>query len=296
VAWVWLVQLCQYIGAEVFATCGSQEKRDFLFEHAGIPADHIFNSRDTSFGAEVMAATNGYGVDTILNSLTGDLLDESWRCVAAEGTMVELGKRDMLDRKSLSMEPFGRNASYRCFDMGHAAVSDAMIDNLLKKLFGLLEAGHVRTIHIATISGWDNISGAMRSMRSANHVGKIVISSGDKPVIVPVRPYRIPLQLRDNVGYLLIGGLKGLCGSVAIHLAELGAKHLVIMARSGYDDPVSQRVIADPAAFGCVVTLGKEDVSKAGDVHRVIDQSSVVIGGVIQGAMVLRVSLIIGKQ
>jgi hypothetical protein len=136
----------------------------------------------------------------------------------------------------------------------------------------------------------------MRSMRSANHIGKIVISSGDKPVIVPVRPYRIPLQLRDNVGYLLIGGLKGLCGSVAIHLAELSAKHLVIMARSGYDDPVSQRVIADLAAFGCAVTLGKGDVSKAEDVHRVIDQSSVVIGGVIQGAMVLRVSLIIGKQ
>lgn len=282
------IQLCQYIGAEIFATCGNQEKRDFLVEHAGIPADHIFNSRDASFGAEIMAATNGYGVDTILNSLTGDLLDESWRCIAAEGTMVELGKRDMLDRKGLSMEPFGRNASYRCFDMGHDIVSDAMINDLLKRLFVLLEAGHVKPVSVAMTFGWDNVSGAMRYMRSANHIGKIVITSGDKPVNVPVRPSRLPLQLRDNVGYLLIGGLKGLCGSVAVNLAGLGAKHVVVMARSGYNDEVSQRVISDLAALGCAVTLGQGDVSKADDVRRVIEESPVPIGGVIQGAMVLR--------
>lgn len=284
------IQLCQYIGAEVFATCGNQEKVDFLVEHAGIPRDHIFHSRDTSFGAQIMAATDNYGVDTILNSLTGDLLDESWRCIAAEGTMVELGKRDMLDRKGLSMEPFGRNASYRCFDMGHDIVSDAMINDLLKRLFVLLEAGHVKPVHVAKTFGWDNVSGAMRYMRSANHIGKIVITSGEEPITVPVRPSRLPLQLRGDAGYLLIGGLKGLCGSIAIRLANLGAKHIVVMARSGYDDEVSQRVILDLAGLGCAVTLGRGDVSKAEDVRRVIEQSPVPIGGVIQGAMVLRVS------
>ena len=59
----------------------------------GIPAANIFNSRSTTFAAELMRATNGYGVDVILNSLTGDLLDESWRCIANGGTMVELGKK-----------------------------------------------------------------------------------------------------------------------------------------------------------------------------------------------------------
>lgn len=74
-----------------------------------------------------MAATDGKGVDVILNSLTGELLEESWRCIATGGTMVELGKKDMLDRNYLSMEPFGRNASFRCFDMSHKHVSDQLI-------------------------------------------------------------------------------------------------------------------------------------------------------------------------
>lgn len=41
--------------------------------------------------------------------------------------MVELGKKDMLDRNFLSTETFGRNVSYRCFDMAHKNVSDLMI-------------------------------------------------------------------------------------------------------------------------------------------------------------------------
>lgn len=83
-----------------------------------------------------MSATNGEGVDIIINSLTGELLDESWRCIANGGTMVEIGKKDMLDRNSLAMEPFGRNASYRGFDMSHKHVSDKLISRCVE--FALL--------------------------------------------------------------------------------------------------------------------------------------------------------------
>ncbi|KAH7141540.1 putative polyketide synthase [Dactylonectria estremocensis] len=282
------IQICQHIGAEVFATVGNQKKREFLMKEYNISADHIFHSRDISFASDLMRVTGGYGVDVVLNSLVGDLLDESWRCIAAGGTMVELGKRDMLDRKTLSMEPFGRNASYRCFDMSHDIVSDQMIHRLLKQLFALLDEGHVRPVTPITVFPWEDIAGAMRYMRSANHLGKIVISSGEKPVHVPVRPARAQLTLRHDVAYMLVGGLKGLCGSVAVYMAELGAKHLVIMARSGYKDDVSQRIIADLHTLGCELTLAQGDVSVKEDVRRAIKQASLPIGGVIQGAMVLR--------
>lgn len=121
------IQICHNIGAEVYATVGNDEKRKFLVDRYGIPEDRIFSSRSTDFASELMHATHGAGVDVILNSLTGELMEESWRCIAAGGTMVELGKKDMLDRNYLSMEPFGRNASYRCFDMSHAHVSDTLI-------------------------------------------------------------------------------------------------------------------------------------------------------------------------
>lgn len=122
------IQICQYIGAEVFATVGNDEKKKLLMEKYGIPESNIFNSRTTGFGNKLMQATKGAGVDVIINTLTEDLLDESWRCIATGGTMVELGKKDLLDRNFLSMEPFQRNASYRAFDLSHICVTDQLID------------------------------------------------------------------------------------------------------------------------------------------------------------------------
>lgn len=97
------IQLCQYIGAEIFATVGTEEKAEFLVDKLKIPRENIFNSRSIAFAGELKKATGGYGVDVILNTLTGELLDESWRCIADGGTMIELGKRDILDRNYLSM-------------------------------------------------------------------------------------------------------------------------------------------------------------------------------------------------
>jgi NADPH:quinone reductase-like Zn-dependent oxidoreductase len=81
-----------------------------------------------------MDLTNGEGVDIILNSLTGELLDESWRIIADGGTMLEIGKKDMLARNGLSMEPFNRNASYHGVDMSHKQISNEMIARYVAKL------------------------------------------------------------------------------------------------------------------------------------------------------------------
>lgn len=53
----------------------------------------------------------------ILNSLTGDLLEASWNIIAHGGTMVEIGKKDIMEHSRLSMEPFSRSASFRALDL-----------------------------------------------------------------------------------------------------------------------------------------------------------------------------------
>ena len=74
-----------------------------------------------------MKMTGGKGVDIILNSLTSNLLEESWLCIADGGNMIEIGKRDMLDRNTLSMAPFNRNASYRAVDMSHKSIPEPVL-------------------------------------------------------------------------------------------------------------------------------------------------------------------------
>lgn len=154
----------------------------------------------------LMNSTKGKGVDVILNSLSGDLLDESWRCIADGGTMIEIGKQDMLNRSSLSMEPFTRNASYRAIDISHDSVPlstiarsvldpapglrgmlNRSLNRLLSQIFKLVEEGHIRPIHPRKIFSFAEISDALRYMRGGNHIGKIVISDGTK------RDIRVPV-------------------------------------------------------------------------------------------------------
>ena len=104
---------------QIFVSVSTDDKREYLAKTFGIPEDRMFNSRNTRFASEIRRVTGGRGIDLILNSLTGELLDESWRLTADGGTMVEIGKRDIVDRNTLAMEPFDRNCSFRAVDLSY---------------------------------------------------------------------------------------------------------------------------------------------------------------------------------
>ena len=80
------IHVARWLGAEIYVTTGTDKKVEFLVSELGVPRERIFNSRDDSFASDIMRVTNGAGVDVVLNSLSGDLLHASWKCVAAYGT------------------------------------------------------------------------------------------------------------------------------------------------------------------------------------------------------------------
>ncbi|EFQ95051.1 hypothetical protein PTT_07049 [Pyrenophora teres f. teres 0-1] len=284
------IQLAQYAKADIFVTVGTDEKRDLLITQFGIPPERIFSSRNIGFADAIRRATGGRGVDVVLNSLVGELLDESWRLTADGGTMVEIGKRDIVDRNTLAMEPFNRNCSFRAVDLSYTPdISDALIAKLLAQVFDLVNRGHIGPVHPVTTYGFDQVIEALSLMRSGKHMGKIVISSGLEDVQLPIRPAVRELELKSDATYLLVGGLKGACGSLAVHMARHGARHLVSLSRSGMGDRGSAKIVEHCASYGCEVIEAKGDV---GDLEFVRGLFRSVqhgyIAGVIQGAMVTR--------
>lgn len=93
--------LAQHLRAEIFATVGSQEKKELIMKQYGIPASHIFSSRDISFAKGIMRSTNNKGVDVVLNSLAGEQLRLSWHCLASFGRFLEIGKADLFANTGL---------------------------------------------------------------------------------------------------------------------------------------------------------------------------------------------------
>jgi NADPH2:quinone reductase len=81
-------QLASEAGAEVFATASTEEKLD-LAERLG--ADHPINYTEADFAAAVDDATDGEGVDLVLDGIGGDTTTESLDCLAHFGRMVSYG-------------------------------------------------------------------------------------------------------------------------------------------------------------------------------------------------------------
>lgn len=180
------IMLAQRAGAEVFVTVGSDEKRRFVMEHFWIQPDHIFSSRDTSFAPRIMEMTEGKGVDVVLNSLAGNLLQESFNCLAPFGRFVELGKRDLELNNTLAMEAFTRAVSFSSVDVIALGERKPMQANrILKDIIRLVAEKEIAPVHPITVYPLSDVEKAFRLMQAGKHMGKIVLSV-TSDTLVPV--------------------------------------------------------------------------------------------------------------
>ncbi|KAL4738027.1 hypothetical protein BDV11DRAFT_216252 [Aspergillus similis] len=285
----------EYLGAEVYATVGSQEKRDLLIKEYGIPDDHIFNSRDSSFAPAVLAATAGRGVDCVLNSLGGALLQASFEVLAPFGHFVEIGKRDLEQNSLLEMATFTRAVSFTSLDMmtllrqrGDEA------HRVLSELARLADQGIVKPVQPVSVYPMRQVDKAFRLLQTGKHLGKLVLSTEpDEQVRVLPRP--ATPKLRADASYLLVGGVGGLGRSLASWMVEHGAKHLILLSRSAgkQDSSVFVNGLRDA---GCRVAAISCDVTDRTDLDRALAAASELrfppVRGVIQGAMVLQDSIL----
>ena len=163
---------------------------------------------------------------------------------------------------------------------------------LFEEIFRLIQDGNVKPIHPVRTFGFDEVVEALSHIRRGQHIGKIVISRrGQNDVQLPIKPAMRRLRLLLNASYLIVGGLTGLCGSLAVYMARQGARHLIIMSRSGLSNEESFKVIEDCAAHGCAVEEARGDVGDLDFVRRTfVSSEGHPIAGVVQGAMTLRVN------
>ena len=169
--------LAKHVDADIFVTVGTELKRDFVSKKYGIPTDHIFSSRDTSFAPGVMEMTKGKGVDVVLNTLAGALLQESFNCIAPFGRFIEVGKRDLELNSSLEMGAFTRAVSFSAVDLLMLGQHKGLqINRILKEIIHLFKEKVIHPVEPVTIYPISEIESTFRLMQAGKHMGKIVIS------------------------------------------------------------------------------------------------------------------------
>jgi len=256
------VALAQRVGAEVFGTAGSPEKREYL---RSLGVQHVMDSRSLAFADEVMALTAGQGVDVVLNSLADEFIPRSLAVLKEGGRFLEIGKRGIWTADQVAQ--LGRHVAYHPIYLGEVCQRDpALIQAILRALVSELEAGTLRPLPYQTFP-LEAVVDAFRQMAQARHIGKLVILHPAEHGAS--RTEALPATFRADGTYLITGGLGGLGLQVARRMVERGARHLVLLGRSAPSGKTAETLRALEGA-GARVKVVQADVACADAVERTL--------------------------
>jgi acyl transferase domain-containing protein/NADPH:quinone reductase-like Zn-dependent oxidoreductase/NAD(P)-dependent dehydrogenase (short-subunit alcohol dehydrogenase family)/acyl carrier protein len=280
------IQIAQALGAEIFATAGTPEKRRTLRE---LGIEHVYDSRTLDFADQIGADTRGEGVDVVLNALAGPAQRLSLELLRDGGRFVEIGKQDIAAAKELSLLPFNRALSFIAVDLDRISSSrPAVCGRLAHEVWQAFATGRLRALPTEVFPA-GQAAEAFRRLATGAVIGKVALDfRGAELMVSPGLSPAAPIRARAT--YLVTGGLGGFGLRTAAWLADRGAQRLVLASRRGEPEGDDARVVAQLRERGVEVVCVALDVCDAGAVQRTIaeiDRHDAPLRGVFHSAMVL---------
>ena len=278
------VNYAQMIGAEIFATAGTEEKRAFL---TSMGIEHVYSSRNLDFSKKISEVTNKRGVDVVLSSLPGEMLYQSLSLIAPYGTYLEIGKKDIIDNAPLPMMFFNRNLAYISIDLDRMLRERKdKIEEVLNKVCDYVRLEKLTSLPIKIFKPKEIVE-AFKLVDESKHIGKVIIDFKDQYVDVEVQSKKV---VKEDKTYLITGGTRGLGLEIAKWLVDKGAKHLALVSRSGLGNDQVKEDVNKMKLGGVDVQVYAVDISEKSqvkDLFTTIASTQQPIGGIFHCAMVL---------
>ena len=223
------IALAKFAGAEIYATAGSEARREQLLK-LGVKA--AFDSHSFDWYDGLMKATGGEGVDVVLNSLAGHHIELCLQALRAGGWHCEIGKVDVYADNRLGMRVFRKNLRFAAIEVDRLMADDPWLARELSQTcLDLLDQGKLPPLPL-TVFPYSDYARALRLMTTGQHQGKIVLKAPPRSgapgfPIADMRPIFDP-----EATYLVTGGLGGFGLRLLPYLVSAGARHLTLMDRN----------------------------------------------------------------
>lgn len=169
-----LVQLAHQQGLEVLAGVGTPEKAEAL---ARLGADHVLVTTDRDVVADIVAVTNGEGVDLVLDPIGGDVLASMFGALAPFGLVVSYGRlagRRQADIYEAMFRHQTKNPAFRLFTMHAFDGPNEVRRGSMRHLLELLADGRIAPPIHARFP-LERAADAHALMESRTVVGNIVL-------------------------------------------------------------------------------------------------------------------------
>lgn len=169
------LQAAKERGAKVIGTSGSQEKLERL---KPLGLDLGLCTRAADFNDAVMKATDGHGVDLVVNTVGGSVFAECVRSMAFEGRLATVGYVDGVLKAEIDLQAlharrltlFGVSNKLRSAEQRAAGVPAFVAD-----LMPAIAAGRIRPV-VDRVFAFGELEAARAHMEANRHLGKIVLA------------------------------------------------------------------------------------------------------------------------
>lgn len=280
------IAIARAAGAQIFATAGNPHRRELLHD-MGI--EHVYDSRNIEFAELIRRDTNGYGVDVVLNYLTGASQRAGLELLAFGGRFVEIGKRDVYANTRLGLYPFRRGLTFHYVDLALMSISQpGRVRELLTTVFNHVADG-VLAAPQSTHFPLADATTAIRAMSNAEHTGKLVLDmpqTGRSSVVVPAAQAQV---FRGDGAYVITGGLGGLGLFFAAKMAAAGCGRIVLTARS-QPNPKARQAIERLRSAGADIVVECGNIAEPDTAVRLVTAATATglpVRGVLHAAAVV---------
>jgi NADPH:quinone reductase-like Zn-dependent oxidoreductase len=166
------IQVARWLGGEIFATAGSQSKREFL---ATIGIAGAMDSRSTDFAREIMERTNGEGMDVILNTLSGEAVLKGLEILRPFGRFVQIDKKDIAVNEPMATGVFKNGLSFTAVDLALFLRQPRVLNRQFREVSEHFQQERFQPLPHRSFP-IEKLAEALSCMSQFKHIGKITLT------------------------------------------------------------------------------------------------------------------------
>lgn len=168
------IQMATALGVTVFTTAGNDAKCQACRD---LGASLAINYKDKDFVEVIKEATNGKGVDMILDMVGGDYISRHIKCLAKKGRLINIaylqGSKAEVNFMSVMMKQLTITGS--TLRQQPLEIKKQIAEQLRETVWPLIESGKVKPVLFKSFA-MNEAAAAHELMESSQHIGKIVLN------------------------------------------------------------------------------------------------------------------------
>ncbi|MCG8337755.1 MAG: thioester reductase domain-containing protein, partial [Proteobacteria bacterium] len=284
-----VVQMALQLGAKVYATAGTKEKRTYL-KLCGV--HEVSDSRSLVFEDDFRNTEGFKGIDVVINTLPDKAIDKSISLLKPfRGRFVDIS--NLHNESTVSIQSFRKGGALFVFDLEKLAEEQPEeFSRLFLEVNQMFLDGALSPIPYQVIQPYD-VKRAFKLLNTGNHIGKICISMQNcSPQVAPTATNP---EIDRSGTYIVAGGLGGFGIEVAKWLVNSGAKYLILIGRSGVHTQDVKDTLEEMEQQGVTLAIIEADITKKNELNTALNncfEHFPPVKGVIHSAMVLDIAII----